>query len=115
MLGGLPRPHVSNMERGICPVSMKTARKLAKIFKVSPGSLSDSTVMATLASLETLLGVVNRPTPKNRTGPHGAGFRGRVRRSRVHFRRYFGGLLLGWFLPGLIESYRACRSSMRNR
>ncbi len=37
MLGGLPRPHVSNMERGICPVSMKTARKLAKIFKVSPG------------------------------------------------------------------------------
>ena len=37
MLGGTPRQHVSNMERGIRPVSMKTARKLAKIFKVSPG------------------------------------------------------------------------------
>ena len=37
MLGGIPRQHVSNMERGIRPVSMKTARKLAKIFKVSPG------------------------------------------------------------------------------
>ena len=37
MLGGIPRQHVSNMERGIRPVSLKTARKLAKIFKVSPG------------------------------------------------------------------------------
>ena len=37
MLGGIPRQHVSNMERGIRPVSMKTARKLTKIFKVSPG------------------------------------------------------------------------------
>ena len=37
MLGEVPRQHVSNMERGIRPVSMKTARKLAKIFKVSPG------------------------------------------------------------------------------
>ena len=37
ILGGIPRQHVSNMERGIRPVSMKTARKLAKIFKVSPG------------------------------------------------------------------------------
>ena len=37
MLGGIPRQHVSNMERGIRPVSMKTARKLAKIFKVSSG------------------------------------------------------------------------------
>ena len=37
MLGGVLCQHVSNMERGIRPVSMKTARKLAKIFKVSPG------------------------------------------------------------------------------
>ncbi len=37
MLGGIPRQHVSNMERGTRPVSMKTARKLATIFKVSPG------------------------------------------------------------------------------
>ncbi len=37
MLGGIPRQHVSNMERGIRPVSMKTARKLAGIFRVSPG------------------------------------------------------------------------------
>ena len=37
MLGGIPRQHVSNMERGLRPVSMKTARKLAKVFKVSPG------------------------------------------------------------------------------
>lgn len=36
ILGGIPRQHVSNMERGIRPVSMKTARKLARIFKVSP-------------------------------------------------------------------------------
>jgi len=37
MLGGIPRQHVSNMERGIRPVSLKTARKLAKVFKISPG------------------------------------------------------------------------------
>ena len=37
ILGGILRQHVSNMERGIRPVSLKTARKLAKIFKVSPG------------------------------------------------------------------------------
>ena len=36
MLGGIPRQHVSNMERGIRPISIQTARKLAKIFKVSP-------------------------------------------------------------------------------
>jgi len=36
MLGGIPRQHVSNMERGIRPISIKNARKLAKIFKVSP-------------------------------------------------------------------------------
>lgn len=39
ILGGIPRQHVSNMERGIRPVSMKTARKLAGIFKVSPTKL----------------------------------------------------------------------------
>ena len=37
LLGRIPRQHISNMERGIRPVSMKTARKLAKIFKVSSG------------------------------------------------------------------------------
>ena len=37
MLGGIPRQHVSNMERDIRPVSMKTSHKLARIFKVSPG------------------------------------------------------------------------------
>ena len=37
MLGATPRQHVSNMERGIRPVSLKTARKLAQIFKISPG------------------------------------------------------------------------------
>ena len=37
VLGGIPRQHVSNMERGLRPVSLKTARKLAKVFKVSPG------------------------------------------------------------------------------
>ena len=37
MLGGIPRQHVSNMERGIRPVSLKTARKLVKVFKVSLG------------------------------------------------------------------------------
>ena len=37
MLGGIPRQHVSNMERGIRPVSLKTACKLVKVFKVSLG------------------------------------------------------------------------------
>ena len=37
MLDGIPRQHVSNMERSIRPISKKTARKLAQIFKVSPG------------------------------------------------------------------------------
>ena len=37
MLGRIPRQHISNMERGLRPVSMKTACKLAKIFKVAPG------------------------------------------------------------------------------
>ena len=35
MLGGLPRQHISNMERGIRAISVKTARKLSNIFKVS--------------------------------------------------------------------------------
>jgi len=35
-LGGIPRQHISNMERGIRPISIKTARELAKIFSVSP-------------------------------------------------------------------------------
>ncbi len=35
MLGGVPRQHISNMERGIRAISLKTARKLAKIFDVS--------------------------------------------------------------------------------
>jgi len=36
-LDGIPRQHVSNMERGIRPISKKMAQKLAQIFKVSPG------------------------------------------------------------------------------
>ena len=35
-LEGIPRQHISNMERGTRPISKKTARKLAQIFKVSP-------------------------------------------------------------------------------
>lgn len=34
MLGGIPRQHVSNMERGVRPISLQTARKLASIFDV---------------------------------------------------------------------------------
>jgi len=34
-LGNVPRQHVSNMEKGIRPISKKTAMKLAEIFKVS--------------------------------------------------------------------------------
>ncbi len=37
MLDGMPRQHISNMERGIRSISKKTARKLAQIFKISPG------------------------------------------------------------------------------
>jgi DNA-binding XRE family transcriptional regulator len=37
LLDGVPRQHISNMERGIRSISKKTARKLAQIFKVSPG------------------------------------------------------------------------------
>ena len=37
MLDGVPRQHVSNMERDLRPISKKTARKLARIFNVSPG------------------------------------------------------------------------------
>jgi len=36
LLGGIPRQHISNMERGIRPVSIKNARKLAEIFGTSP-------------------------------------------------------------------------------
>ena len=36
MLGGVPRQHISNMERGHRAISIKIARKLAKIFNVSP-------------------------------------------------------------------------------
>lgn len=36
ILGGIPRQHISNMERGIRPISIDMARKLAKVFKVSP-------------------------------------------------------------------------------
>ena len=35
MLDGVPRQHISNMERGYRSISIKTARKLSKIFKVS--------------------------------------------------------------------------------
>ena len=37
MLDSMPRQHVSNMERGTRAISKKTARRLAQIFKVSPG------------------------------------------------------------------------------
>jgi len=37
LLGGVPRQHVSNMEREVRSISVKTARKLADIFQVSPG------------------------------------------------------------------------------
>ena len=36
LLGGVPRQHISNMERGIRSISIRTARQLAKIFSVSP-------------------------------------------------------------------------------
>ncbi len=37
MLDSMPRQHISNMERGTRSISKKTARRLAQIFKVSPG------------------------------------------------------------------------------
>ena len=33
-MGGLPRQHISNMERGIRPISVSNAKKLARIFNV---------------------------------------------------------------------------------
>ena len=35
ILGGIPRQHISNMERGVRSISIKTAQKLSQIFKVS--------------------------------------------------------------------------------
>ena len=35
-LGGLPRQHISNMERGLRPISRKMAKRLAQVFEVSP-------------------------------------------------------------------------------
>ena len=35
MLGGVPRQHISNMENGRRPISLKAARKFADIFDVS--------------------------------------------------------------------------------
>ena len=35
-LGGLPRQHISNMERGLRPISKNMAKRLAQIFEVSP-------------------------------------------------------------------------------
>ena len=34
-LGGVPRQHISNMERGTRSISLKTAKKLAKLFRIS--------------------------------------------------------------------------------
>ncbi len=36
LLGGVHRQHISNMERGKRSISIKTAKKLSKLFKVSP-------------------------------------------------------------------------------
>ncbi len=35
LLGGIPRQHISNMEKGIRPISKKVALKLSNIFKTS--------------------------------------------------------------------------------
>ena len=35
ILGGILRQHISNMERGIRSISLKTAQKLSQIFKIS--------------------------------------------------------------------------------
>jgi len=34
MLGNIPRQHISNMEKGIRAISVNTAKKLSKLFKV---------------------------------------------------------------------------------
>jgi DNA-binding XRE family transcriptional regulator len=34
LLGGIPRQHVSNMETGKRPISLNTAKKLAKLFNI---------------------------------------------------------------------------------
>jgi len=34
LLGGIPRQHISNMENGKRPISLNTARKLAKLFNI---------------------------------------------------------------------------------
>lgn len=35
LLGGIPRQHISNMEKGIRPISKKVALKLSSVFKIS--------------------------------------------------------------------------------
>ena len=35
LLGGTPKQHISNMERGTRSISLKTAKQLAEIFKVT--------------------------------------------------------------------------------
>ena len=35
LLGGIPRQHISNMEKGIRSISKATAKKLSKLFNVS--------------------------------------------------------------------------------
>ena len=35
LLGGIPKQHISNMENGTRPISLKMAKKLAKFFKVT--------------------------------------------------------------------------------
>ena len=35
LLGGIPRQHISNMEKGIRPISKKVALKLSNTFKIS--------------------------------------------------------------------------------
>jgi plasmid maintenance system antidote protein VapI len=34
-LGGIPKQHISNMENGKRPISLKMAKKLSKLFNVS--------------------------------------------------------------------------------
>jgi len=34
-LGGIPRQHISNMEKGVRKINIETAKKLAKLFDVS--------------------------------------------------------------------------------
>ena len=36
LLGGIPRQHISNMEKGTRSISLKTAKQLSKLFKVTP-------------------------------------------------------------------------------